>query len=258
MKNLIVFEFRKLLKNPLFYILSGAMLAMTVFTAGTYRLLAEAMDLFGEGQSFGNIPGMITSGSAFYLKALSESESVSIAAIFICIFALSDNNGPIKTVISKGYDRVSVFFSKYIVSLVAVLIQTIAVLVFAYPTSLVIFGSVTGLPDNVALILFGQILSVVATHAVFFAVATATGKTVIAILVNVLVPSIIAALLALLDAAIGLTDVTIAQFWIGSLISPFSVTGATTEALVISFVMCAVYTAAGITVGVLFAKKKQY
>mgnify|MGYP003571300849 CR=1 FL=1 len=263
MNNLLKYEFRKLFRNPLFYILFGVMVAFVLLQAFSYKLindvmmpLFESVENADESQDF-ILSQMSITASNFYMQCLTQSYCVMIVAVFTAIFALSDNSGPIKNIVARGYTRTQVHLSKYTVSLFVALTYAILIVLLSYPLTAAILGKMNDLPENAALLLFGQILSVAALHSVFFAVDVAINKTVLAVFANILAPSIITLILSLIDIAIDAQEITVRSFWVDSLLSTF--TGNPSATLIgISFAMIAVYICGGIFLGLTFAKKKQY
>ena len=271
MRNLLKYEFRKLFRNPLFYILFGVMVFMIVIQTATYRIMNDLVAPLMEGIDEQNevISVMTASSNQLFMQCLNQSQGVMVIAIFTVILALSDNGGPIKNVISRGFTRTQVFFSKYLCSLAAAMLYSVLIIALSYPIIGVIMSWPTDLPDNAILLLVGQVLAMVAMHSVFYMIAVLIGNIVGAIFANVLGPSVVALVLALVDAAAQISDkeVNVSSFWVGNLLNAFACTTDTftmqyvtpgTTQLIIAFAMIAVYVALGIVLGTFIAKKKQY
>ena len=259
MRDLLKFEFRKLSKNLLFYILGGVLIAMTLLSAVLTRVLLDTMHAFGDdSDAFAQVGGLALSASTYFLQGLYQSQITLILAVFVCLFALRDNNGPIKTVISKGYSREKVFFAKYLVSLSAALFYAVASISLSYPIALLVFGEMGELPSNIWLLLLGQVLSVAAMQSVYFSVAYSIGKTPLAMLSCIILPTVVALICQLIDGFANTSEITVSQFWLGSLLNSFSYPNTSDSGLIISFSMGGAYIAASIVVGALISKKKQY
>ena len=122
MKNLIKFEFRKLFKSCTFYICGSlAAFFVTINILSTY--ISEV--------SIGEMP----TGSiclSFIQTAINNSNFTLLSAIFVSIFVCADQAGKtIKTIYAKGYSRTEVYFSKYIVSLIATIICVLVAYIFS-------------------------------------------------------------------------------------------------------------------------------
>ena len=272
MRNLLTYEFRKLFRNPLFYILFGVMVAMIAIQAISYRVVNDLLVPVIEGAADEDnalINMMTLSASQLYMQCLNQSQGVTVIAVFTALLALSDNSGPIKNVLSRGYSRTQVFFSKYLCSLAAAMMYSILIIAVSYPLIGAIMSMPNDLPDNAFVLLLGQVVAVAATHAVFYMVSVLLGNIVGSIFANILGPSLLGLVFALIDviAQLGDKEVTVSSFWVGNLLNSFACTTdsftmqfitPTNTQMIIAFAMSAVYIALGIFLGNLFANKKQY
>ena len=263
MANLLRFEFRKVFRSKYLYILLAAAIGYVLLTGGTtYLLYFFAKELSDEVVD--EIVPNYTSYS--FLKGILTSTFFMITSVFVSILACEDNgHGTSKNIFAKGYNRLQVYFSKYIASLVMdIAIALICVGVGAL-FALAVFGANTFDPgeDNVAVIILGLFLCVIVYHALHFAVASSIGKMAGAIVFNLLVPTGLSLVLNILDIAaanIDLTkdwNITVSSYWIDGITANFA--GKTNPDLYVAdFILIFVYLIAAELVGVLIAKKKQY
>ena len=105
----------------------------------------------------------------------------------------------------------------------------------------------------------GQLLGIIAYHAVFFTLAYSVSKLGASIALCILGPSIISLLFSLADVGIdtALKDntITLSNYWLANSFATF--TGTTNHELVVSsFVMLILYTVIAIGLGIFFNYKK--
>ena len=257
MKNLLKFELRKLVKNPLFYILMGVIVALIAISAVSFKVVSTMLPKNTEEAPNELILALSVSSSDFFMQTLSQSNFTLIIAIFATILAISDDKGFAKNVISRGYSREKVFLSRYLVSLLSTAILLLVAFGSSYPVANLILGATDALPEHAFLLVLGQCLSAFAIGTVYFLIATLVNNIALGIIISVIAPSIVTLILGIIDAIAKLQTVKVTTFWVDSFIGTFS-SVPTTAQTIITIVMAAVYIALGIVLGLIVSKKKQY
>ena len=265
MANLLRFEFRKLLRGKIVYIIAAIAVLFVILNGLVFFLFDYVLTEIDPEAS-----GLIGSYSAYYFtKAALTNNFTIIIGVFIAIYACEDfGHGTSKNVIGKGYSRLKVYFSKYIVSLVAVIVMAILCFLTALGFGLILFnndfGSVT---DNVPVIVIGQILCLIVFHSMLFTLAYMIGKSGAAIAINIVAPLGITLILTILDLIINREGFSLSNYWIDGIFSNFTgassslnlPTSTTDESLFVSnFILIFVYLAASEALGIFFAQRKQY
>ena len=218
MGKLIRFEFRKLFRSRYFYVVMGIAMLFIVMTGITYTIIKALV-------AGGAATGVTTTSYSFIKGALGNNFTILIA-VFVAIAATEDNaSGTMKNVIGRGYSRLKVFLSKYLVSLIAVIIISALVVLVAilYGTLAFDKGEIT---DNLAVIICGQLFSLVAYHAVFYAIASGFGKIGPAIAVCIIGPMGVTLALTIANTALagktGLDKYLPGNYWLDGLFANFT------------------------------------
>ncbi len=172
MRELLRFELFKLKKSSAVYVLGGLLL---------FLIFSTALSIFS---------------SQMTAKALNPEYSMDMSADYfmqifliipvfpaVCVFyssmkALDDvSTKTIKNIISRGYTRVQIYFAKYIVSLVTIVVFSIVSLIFTYLVGLIFFGN----PEDYRLkylfwFAISSVLVAIAAHSLNFGFATLFGN----------------------------------------------------------------------------------
>lgn len=201
MKNLFSYELRKITRQKSYFICLGIMLFIIALGG---ILIRSASDVLGADLS----PVFFTLGG------LIDASFVMIAGVFIPIFACDDYaNKTVKNIYARGYTRASVFFSKYLVSLIFTLISALCCFVFAF-----LFAEIFGnSKEKITGAFFGniacQLLIVAGLHSVFFSVSMIIGKAGGSIAINLLGPTLAIAILTLIVSILKIKNFNIGKFW---------------------------------------------
>lgn len=265
MAKLLRFEFRKLLRGKIVYIIAAIAVAFVMLNGLVFVLLDNLLkELVEEGESF------ISSYSAYsFTKGALTNNFTLIIGVFIAIYATEDfTHGTCKNLIAKGYSRIKVYFSKYITSLVAVMVMAILCFITALGFGLLLFnndfGSVT---DNVGLIVLGQFLCVITFHSILYTIAYMIGKSGAAIAINIIAPLGISIILMVLDIVINREGFSLSNYWIDGIFSNFAgssssinvpLSGTDESLFPSSFILIFVYLAVSEALGIVFASRKQF
>ena len=250
MKKLLKFELKKLLKSKYFYIIAIISFAFVIISGLTTKAINNA--LIEKGESVDPYSAYL-----FTKSALSGTYTL-LVGIFVALFATEDNsNGTIKNIYARGYSRTLVYFAKYVVSLLAVIVISLLTVWIAYIYSNSVWGNALAITDNVAVIVLGQLLGICAYHAIFFAISSIFCKNSSAIALNIIGPMAVSLVLGLGDAFIKSENVRLTSYWLDSLFSNFTSAVSDTKLLPVGIALFIVYTVAAIVVGLLINRKKE-
>ncbi len=250
MGKLIKFEFRKLFKSKYFYIIGAIAIAFVLISGITTKAINDA--IVAEG-------GEATPYSAYlFTKSALSGTFTMLIGIFAALFATEDQTcGTLKNIVAKGYSRTKLYFSKYIVSLVGVLIISALTIAVSYGYGNSIWSNSLEITDNVALIVIGQLLGLLAYHSVFFAISYTSGKVGAAIALNIIGPLGVSLILGMGDAFIKNDNFKLSSFWLDSLFSNFTSSITDTKLIGVGIALLIVYFAIAILVGSLINRRKE-
>ena len=250
MKKLIIFEFRKLFKSKYFYIISAISVVFVLISGLTNKAIFDSLIKNGETvQPY---------SSYLFTKGALGGTYTMLIAIFVALFATEDSaSGTLKNIYAKGYTRSQVYFSKYVVSFIAVLIMSAITVVFAFGYSNSIWGNSLEITDNVLLVVVGQFLGIATYHVIFFAISTIFSKVGSAIALNIIGPMAVSLVLGLGDAFIKSENTKLTSYWIDSLFSNFTSSVSNQKMMVTGIILFIVYTGVAIFVGIIMNRKKE-
>ena len=253
MGKLLCFELRKILRSKAFYACLAISLVFLLINVVTAKVIDDMMKELDP-----NYVGGVFSGVAFAKSGYSQASISLISSIFLAIYVSEDFTcGAIKNIIGKGFNRLSVFFSKYIVTLVTMFVWTGIACLLSFLLGTILYGNANLPNGNVALIILGQVLGVVALHAIYFVVSYSFGKLGLALTVNILGPMVIGLVTGLADAAIFTGEFKITNYWAESIMGNFSATVTNEKLILPGLILLVVYAGAAITIGTLLANKKE-
>ena len=238
MSNLIKFEFRKLFRHASFYVLLGVCLLWTVFNGLVLTLAAKLVPEIG-------VPTTIYD----FTRSAISTNSMIFVGIFLAIFVVEDfANGSIKNVVSKGYSNTKVYFSKYIVSLVAAIAMCLASILSGILYGLIFFKE-AGSFDSVGYVIPGIFLSIVAYHSIFFLICISLRKMAPAIVLTIVGPMGLDLILQLVG--IFTQDkfkFNISNYWLSGILTNLG-SGLDTSIYLVELILLGVYIVAFVLLG---------
>ena len=261
MGKLLKFEFRKVFRLKYFYIIAAAAIAFIILNGlVAYLLWFFSSKLPGEAQEA--IAASIPPGTSYnFVKGTIGNNFFTFAGIFLAIFACEDNShGTTKNIIGKGFNRVQVFYSKYIASLILVLLMALLGFIASTTFSLIAYGPNTFQnDDNLLLIIIGQLLALVAYHALLFVISYSIGKPGGAVAVCIVVPLAMPLVLMALDVVLKTNDpYKFEAFWLDGIISNFTGNKTNYDLVKWDYPLLIAYLALANVIGLVFARRKQY
>ena len=238
MKNMIKFEFRKLFRHISFYVLMGVCLLWTVLNGLMLTVAAMLIPEIG-------VPSTVYD----FTRSAVSTNSMIFVGIFLAIFVVEDfANGSIKNVVSKGYNNTTVYFSKYIVSLVAAVMMCLASIISGVLYGLIFFRE-AGSFDSVGYVIPGILLSIIVYHAMFFLICISVRKMAPAVVLTIVGPMG-------LDLVLSLVGIftqdrfkfNISNYWLSGILTNFG-SGADTKIYLVELILLVVYLAAFVVAG---------
>ena len=204
MDKLIKLQLRNLFHNKLLYVCLGLTLLLNPILTFIMSKTMSSILNSGPYQVFPEIVSFIT------------SEPGIISVMFIAIFACLDfNEGTTKNIIARGYTRNQLLRSKYIVTLIGLLIIHVSV---ALVTLILFVNNGLGYETNMLNKIIVGIFSLVANTLFYSTLSFVLEKNSSAILACLFVPRIFSIVLPLIDSKFKLS---ISDYWVDGILSKF-------------------------------------
>lgn len=256
MKDLLKLEFRKLKRQKSFYIILIIMLAFTVISMLTTKLLAGLADQINEiGEEFGET--FSVAGESVLLGFLSAGNFSLLTAIFVGIVVCDDyENHIIKNIFARGYSRSDFYFAKFIYLVVATSIMFVASVALSAVLSELLFG-INGDIGKIALLISLQYLASLAGVSLYFFISVAVKKLGGAIALNIIAPSIVSLLLALADTVIKSENFSLADYWLSAFTNTLSDMTVDTTKIIVCAALSVVYLLVFMLLGYKFNERTE-
>ena len=250
MGRLLHFELHKLVRRKSFYICT--LIVISIVFATTYTTILI-------GKNAGAEEPYVT-GTEKMLSAVGTGLLSTVIGVFIPLFVCEDfTGGTIRSVITRGYSRGGIYFSKLIAALLACVVMAAVCMAAGYGAGTLLGGDAGGeiTREHVNLLL-SQLAVVAAYCALFFAISYLIKKTGGAIAVCVLLPNILTILLALVDTKLAEQDKSISGYWLDDLITQLSATGVAADDIRKALLIALAYFSASIIISCLATSKREY
>ncbi len=236
MNRLIKFNIRNMFRLKSFYICLALLLLM-----GPILNFATTLNT----QDFKDIKIMPQ------IISLLNSEVSLFSVVFIVLFSCLDfTDGTTKNIIGRGYTRLQLLFSKYIVSLLGMFIYYI----FSFIIISCLFGiNGIGYENTMLYIIINDITKIIALVILYVTIAFIVEKNGFTIIICLLAPTIIQGLLILIDTKLG---TNISNYWITNLSAEF-LNNPTISNLTYSNISYIIYIIITLTIGINIIKKRE-
>lgn len=250
MQKLIKFEFRKLFRQKSFYICIGIAIAMLVLSVVILKVLENQL---AEIEGMGIIA---KNASDVVLTSISNSSFTVILGILVALIVCEDFVlKTIKNIYARGYSREGVYFSKLISILVATTIMFLCVFAASFVVGIVCFGF-TGSFDGKFLACIGaQYVTILAYASLFFMISSLIKKTGGAIACNIVGPTVIDLILALLTTALKQGDNPLSQFWVGAFVTDLSAATVDVTRMLTCIGLSVLYVVIFVVIGAVLTKR---
>ena len=259
MKNLILFELRKLVRSKSFYVCFIISLAFLALSAAVIFIGMEIEKYYAlqDGVDVTALDEMFSSSSAFDMmtSAMSSASLTSLFGFFVVIFLCDDySQKTIKNVYSHGFTREQVFLSKTIVVIIAAFAEYILTICLGFLLGLAYFGNV-GEPCNV-MIFIDQFIIMLTNLSLAAFLCFAFRKIAVAIVILLFAPGIIGLLFSIADLFINSDTFSLAKYWFGNF-ELLIYKGTSTENILIVLIGGILYSALFLTLGWLVNRKNE-
>lgn len=233
--NLLKFEWRKLWRQKSLYICFGIgllIITLAMLTSKTFNTLTDAVNTM-----------FVVLSTGF----------TSFLGIFMAVFVCHDfSQQTIKNVYARGYQRTTVYFAKYFISLVATLLMVLLYLAYGFVLSLMLGGEVGSLLGWQWGALALQVWSIIGFHGLFFGVGmllTKVGGTVALNLVGIsFCFQILNLIFVLLEIDFNILDFSLETLFtdiLNTLIDNRITTKLVTRAVILPFAYVVIFVGAG-------------
>lgn len=266
MGNLVKFEFYKLFRQKSFYICSAIMVGLILISTFTLNMLVNISQgaMGADGVTVSMMGDMELSGIYMLTGALAGNDISIILAVLLALFICTDyTNGTLKNVIAKGYNRISVYGAKFVVSLVAATILAVISWLTGFVSGTVCWG-VGNLSDGVnvgriILILAVQLLGMYAYTSFFFLICVLLKKTGGAIAVGIVTPLVLSIVLSLVDILAKKLSFSFvpSEYWMDTCFMEVSVSSVASDIMTRSIICFAIYIVIFAVGGHFIARKSE-
>lgn len=250
MGRLLHFEFHKLIRQKSFYICLAVLVGMLVVSAETSQLLyADSEALSPTLNALDNLMGS-ASGSVLTM----------VLGVFIPLFVCEDfASGTIRNIITRGYTRLEIFFSKLIAVLCACVVMTVICMAAGYLIGLAFWGAGDGSFTGAQVkILLCQLLVTLAIASLFYAISTVLQKAGGSIAVCLVLPMVMSIILTLADTALAEKEIVLSAYWIERAGGVLASTDVSTDELTKSLLTALAYLAVTITGSWFLVRNREY
>lgn len=205
MGKLIRFEFHKLFRMKSLYIITAIFIALNI-----YSLYLMYDYSYGE-----------TTGLYAALDIVCSGDFLMLFGIFAALYTCDDYaGGTIRNILSRGYTRTQVYFSKLIVlTVTALVITVISALVIGLYASNCWKAGLDAFDGDTALLIVAFFCLIVAMTAVYYAISTALGKTGLSVAACLLLDTVVMLAVGIVVLVFELEDLSISEYWISNIIS---------------------------------------
>ncbi len=239
MLNLLKYQFRKLFRNVVFYIIIGLVLIQNVISI---------FDFTGKDAYFVD-----------YILRFDQYNLIMFgAAVFVPLFACGDYaNGAVKTVFGKGYTRTQNFISKLIACLAANIMicgLQIGLMLILGASVIPNSGFTPKLAGEAAYMLFLFAFCECGFTCVFFGVSEVVGNPIIAVVVNFFGMFLLTAILIGLSMAV---SYDLSQWMLEAALTDLGTLPMTNKVVLKAWTFPVVYSAVFLGLGYLFALRRE-
>lgn len=187
---------------------------------------------------------------------LADTNVMYLVAIVVCVYVATEYNmGTYKLPVARGYSRGKVFFSKWLMSLPAMLFVTVAYVLGGMIASSVMFGFSADVSAGEILTELGAYLSLyIAATSLFVMLSVVTKKTSTAVALAIIVPILLESGLTIL--MIAYKDLEVSQYWLFNTITSTQTLYQNGQAY-IPFLVAAAYCAVSLVIGALVFRRQE-
>ncbi len=245
MVNLLKFECRKLIKQKSLYICFGIAFVLMFFEIiSIYTYSSKEMN---------------PNAAVLMKSVLVFVPYLTLTSIFTSLYACDDySNKTFKNIYSKGYTRIQVYLSKYIVLFIVILLMTVVSIFIGFILGKAFESETSVIDFNTIKIVLTQILLIEAFNTVYFAISMFIGKAGSSIAINLLGLGMIFMFLDLILAALEIENFYFSDYWLDSPYNKIFYGVAEKKDIVRAVIMSIIYMAGFTGLGLFLNTKKEF
>lgn len=253
MKKLLSLELRRLIKHKSLYVCVIGVIACCFIVILTNKLLTS----LSSGME-GNLLRMNFTGSYFLLNALSQSKIEIFLGVFIAIFVCMDfGEGTIRNIVSRGFTRIEIYFSKLFVCLIASFCIVILNLITGFVLGTIFGGVGDDWTIKILPLILSQLLTIIAYASIFVFFSLLLKKLGSALAVAIILPMFLPLLLTLVNAIFSKVNFDFTNLWLSGCMSSLTNINIGTKELSILLVTPSLYIVLSIVLTLTFFKKTE-
>ena len=267
MSELLKFEFRKLFRAKSLYICAGIMVLMIVMFIGIDKLTSMGLESLGFefsedelSQDMYSIMGLgfsVNNGMTRMLSAMGNVYVILLFGVFTAVFACGDyGNGVVKNILTRGYSRTELFFSKYLVTLFVSLGFGLLAFLTGFLTGTAFWNAGNNWSIKVFGLLALQLLAIAAFNAFFQFLSAWLKRLGLAMVIVIIIPIMLPMILTLIELLTE-TDISLSKYWLSGCLDTASRVSAKSSDLAVSGLISVAYLAVCTVCGWLLARKRE-
>ena len=237
MSRLIKLNLRNIFHNKLFYVCLGLSLLLNVGVSFFSEVLFKSVGVNTKA---------LESFTSIFISGVDM-----IAMIFITLYCTFDfSEGTTKNIIARGYSKTKLLISKYIASLIGVLV---IILISALLSFVLYIKNGLGYNSSIPLSIVVGLIGIVAYTALYVTVAFSLEKTSSSIIANMFIPNIAMLVIRIADSNL---HVKMSKYWLGNVNNTF-ISNPTVSNMTFPIVMYLIYIIFFTLIGIQIAKNKE-
>lgn len=261
MRNLLIFNFRKLRRQKSFYICVGIMLVMILITASMYKALEAMLSDTGLNQNASSTTQLLNAmmtGTGFALSGLTNSSFIMIFGIITALAVCDDfEQHTVKTIFGRGYSRVKYYFSKLVATLTSATAAFVLITACSFGLGAAFFGLNNVQFGKIASLIGVQYIAALAAASLVFMLSFLLKKTGLSIAAVIIIPSVLDLIMTLLDYMLNLKDMHITDFWLTTIFTDLANISIQPGRILSCLFIALGYIAVFVSLGAIFARKTE-
>ena len=196
MLNLIRGEFRKIFTSKSLIVFLAIPVGLSLLSMASERILFEVVNSISEGEKV-----VYTTDLGYVLlSSVAQDAFFIVMSVFLAIWNVKDySTGSIRNMLARGCTRTNIYFAKYLVSMVTVVMYTVVNTLFSVLFSF-IFSKVIGtLTVEILGLYLLDIFMVIAIATTYFSVIMMFQKLAPAIIINLVSGGVFGVILTIIQ-----------------------------------------------------------
>ena len=197
-----------------------------------------------------------STGLNLFHSSFSGSLIDILLPILISILVCRDfSSDAVRLIVGRGYSRTKIFFSKWITTLIVILLFALTAWVTIYISLAAMLHFNMQFTPHLFMILLTQLLVAAAISSVAFSVAFIARKTSAAITLGILCPTLGTILTSVIESVLKIENGKISRFWIWSCFAQLTGDTISNDTLYFSMLLSVIWMAVFLTAGLIHFKR---